>query len=228
MKVRYFNGALLEDMFHKSVPLMRKKPFVLILHVVTNNIVSDSSKVILKKINLLIFYIKINNPKCRIIISQPVGRTDNGKVMLTLNNLNKLLAELDVDKIDNRNIDVPCLAKHRLHLNNTGTGKLALNSIKFLKACFKENNTRICKFKSTSQFFQHAFDINSGIHSPQQRVREPDDLKLNSSDRKRRNKEQVLIITKIILIQITLMGSLKLVLSQIVLTIILKTLKIVQ
>ena len=167
MKVRYFNGALLEDMFHKSVPLMRKKPFVLILHVVTNNIVSDSSKVILKKINLLIFYIKINNPKCRIIISQPVGRTDNGKVMLTLNNLNKLLAELDVDKIDNRNIDVPCLAKHRLHLNNTGTGKLALNSIKFLKACFKENNTRICKFKSTSQFFQHAFDINSGIHSTQ-------------------------------------------------------------
>ena len=97
------------------------------------------------------------------------------------------------------------------------------------KSCFKEKNTRIRKFKSTSQFFQHAFDINSGIHSPQQRVREPDDLKLNSSDRKRRNKEQVLIITKIILIQITLMGSLKLVLSQIiVLIIILKILIIVQ
>ena len=90
---------------------MRKKPSALILHVDTNNTVSDSSKVILKKINSLISYIKINNPECRIIISQPVLRTDNGdmiteKATLTLNNLNKLLAEVDVDKIDNSNIDV--------------------------------------------------------------------------------------------------------------------------
>ena len=60
------------------------------------------------------------------------------------------------------------------------------------KSCFKEKNTRIRKFKSTSRFFQHAFDINSGIHSTQQRVREPDDLKLNPSDQERRNKEQVI------------------------------------
>ena len=134
VKVRYFNGALVEDMFYNLVPLMRKKPSALILHVGTNNTVSDSSKVILKKINSLISYIKINNPECRIIISQPVRRTDNGKATLTLNNLNKLLAELDVDKIDNSNIDVSCLGKSGLHLNSIGTGKLALNFIKFLKA----------------------------------------------------------------------------------------------
>ena len=79
---------------------MRKKPSGLILHAVTNNTVSDLSKVILKKFNSLIYYIKISNTECRIIISQPVGRTDNGKTTLTLNSLNKLLAELDVDKID--------------------------------------------------------------------------------------------------------------------------------
>ena len=105
VKVRYFNGALVEDMFYNLVPLMRKKPSALILHVGTNNTVSDSSKVILKKINSLISYIKINNPECRIIISQPVQKTDNRKATRTLNNLNKLLAELDVDKIDNSNID---------------------------------------------------------------------------------------------------------------------------
>ena len=38
------------------------------------------------------------------------------------------------------------------------------------KSCFKEGNTRICKFKSTSQFSQHDFDINSVIHSRQQSV----------------------------------------------------------
>ena len=60
------------------------------------------------------------------------------------------------------------------------------------KSCFKEMNTRICKFKNTGRFFQHAFDINSGIHSTQQRVREFDDLKVNPSDQERKNEEQVI------------------------------------
>ena len=37
VKVRYFNGALVEDMFYNLVPLMRKKPSALILHEGTNN-----------------------------------------------------------------------------------------------------------------------------------------------------------------------------------------------
>ena len=53
-------------------------------------------------------------------------------------------------------------------------------------------NARIRKFKNTSRFFRHAFDINSGIHSTQQRVKEPDGLKLNPSDQERRYKEQVI------------------------------------
>ena len=133
VKVRYFNAALVEDMFYNLVPLMTKKPSPLILHVGTNNTVSDSSKVILKKINPSISYIKINNPECRIIF-QPVRRTDNGKATLTLNNSNKLLTELDVDKIDNSSTDVSCLRKRGLHLNSIGTGQLALNFITFLKA----------------------------------------------------------------------------------------------
>ena len=60
------------------------------------------------------------------------------------------------------------------------------------KSCFKGKNTRICKFKSTNRFFQHAFDINSGIPSTQQRVRESDDLKLNPLYQERNNKEQVI------------------------------------
>ena len=69
---------------------MRKKSSALILHMGTNNTVSDLSKVILKKIKSLISYIKISDPKCRIIIFQPVRRTDNWKATLTLNNLNRL------------------------------------------------------------------------------------------------------------------------------------------
>ena len=94
---------------------MRKKQSALILHVGTNNTTSDSLKVISKKIKSLISYIKINNLECRIIISQSIRRTDTGKATLTLNNLNKLLAEFDIDKIDNSNIDdVSCLGKRAL------------------------------------------------------------------------------------------------------------------
>ena len=66
------------------------------------------------------------------------------------------------------------------------------NKIQQPKPCFTEKNTRIHKFKSTSRFSQDAFDVNSGIYSTQQRVREPDDLKLIPSDQERRNKEQVI------------------------------------
>ena len=107
VKVRYFNGALVEDMFYNLVPLMRKNPSALILHVGTNNTVSDSSNVILKKIKSYIkinnqnqiSYIKINNPECRITISQPIRRTDNGKATLTLNNLNNYLQSLMLIKL---------------------------------------------------------------------------------------------------------------------------------
>ena len=70
MKIRYLNGTLVEDMFYNVVPLLRKKPSKLILHVGANNSVSSSSKVILKKIKSPISYIKIDNPECRIIISR--------------------------------------------------------------------------------------------------------------------------------------------------------------
>ena len=105
---------------------MRKKPSISTLRVVT---FSDSSKVILKKTKSPILYIKVNNSECRILISQNIQRTDLGEATITLNNLNKSLAEFVVDEIDNNNIEVSCLGKRGLHLNNTRTSKIALNFI---------------------------------------------------------------------------------------------------
>ena len=50
VKVRYFNRVLVEDMFYNFVPLMRKRPSVLILYVGATNTISDSSKVNSEKI----------------------------------------------------------------------------------------------------------------------------------------------------------------------------------
>ena len=67
-----------------------------------------------------------------------------------------------------------------------------IENLQKTKSCFKEKNKRIRKFKSTSRFFQHAFDNNSGIYFTRQRVREFDELKLNSSNQERNNEEQVI------------------------------------
>lgn len=56
--------------------------------------------------------------------------------------MNKLLAEFDVDKIDNSNIDVSRFGKRGFHLNDTGTSKLALNFIKILKAPCNADSAR--------------------------------------------------------------------------------------
>ena len=50
VNVRYFNRVLVEDMFYNFVPLMRKRPSVLILHAGNNNKISDSSTVDSEKI----------------------------------------------------------------------------------------------------------------------------------------------------------------------------------
>ena len=42
---------------------------------------------------------------------------------LTLNNLNKLLAEFDIDEIGNSNINVSSPGKRGLHLNNSASFK---------------------------------------------------------------------------------------------------------
>ena len=58
-----------------------------------------------------------------------------------------------------------------------------------MKYCFEQNKTRILKFQSTSSLFEFVFDNNSDIHSTQQKVRKPGDLKLNSL--KQINKKEI-------------------------------------
>ena len=58
-----------------------------------------------------------------------VKRTDNGKAALTVNKVNEHLSALQLDIVDNSNIDVPGLNCGGLHLNETGTDKLAVNFI---------------------------------------------------------------------------------------------------
>ena len=129
VKVRSFLGASVDDMFDHMKPLMRKCPRKIILHIGTNNSMNENSRTILHKILSLKRFIESELPDAKVIISSIINRSDEGKAKLTVINLNEHLASLELNVIDNTNIDSSCLTSRGLHLNETGSGRLAVNFI---------------------------------------------------------------------------------------------------
>ena len=83
----------------------------------------------LGKILNLKTFIQNSLPKCKVIISNVINRTDDGKASVTLENLNNHLNTLKLDIVDNSTIGKECLGNKGLHLTKRGTGKLAINVI---------------------------------------------------------------------------------------------------
>ena len=79
-------------------------------------------------------FIEKTLPQSKVCISNLVKRTDNGIATLTVNKVNEHLYALKLDMVDNSNINVTGLNGGGLYLNKTGTGKLAVNFIKKIKA----------------------------------------------------------------------------------------------
>ena len=79
VKVRYFPGARTDDMYDYMKPLLWKLPNYIILHVGTNDAVSNISREILDKILKLKTYMQKELPKCQITISTPIKPHNHGK-----------------------------------------------------------------------------------------------------------------------------------------------------
>ena len=72
-------------------------------------------------------------PDCKVFISTPTLRSDNGKATLTVNQLTNHLLQLNIDIIDNRNITSKYLSRKGLHLNESGSRRLAINFLERIK-----------------------------------------------------------------------------------------------
>ena len=113
--------------------LERERDYV-ILHVGTNNATNLTARDILVKLLRLKSTILDVCKSCKVIISQPTLRSDNGKAALTNHHICNLLEELNIDIVKNRNIGSKHLGGKGLHLNPHGTARLALN----LKAAIRK------------------------------------------------------------------------------------------
>ena len=70
---------------------------------------------------------------CKVFISTPALRSDNGKATLTANQLTNHLLQLNIDIVGNRNIISKRLSRKGLHLNESGSRHLAINFLERVK-----------------------------------------------------------------------------------------------
>ena len=109
------------------------KPDNIIVHVGINNSVNETSRDILNEILSLKNFIEKMCPTCKVTKPNLVYRSDNGKALLPVKNVNDHLDALNINVMDNRNIGGNCLNNGKLHLNSTGYGKLAITFLKKMK-----------------------------------------------------------------------------------------------
>ena len=101
--------------------------------------VNESPNNVLDKILILKKCIKYSLPESKIIISNIIGRLNNGKAVLSIKRLNQHLCSFEVNIVNKSNIGKESLGEMVLHLNPRGCSKLAINFIK------KKKTTRTCK-----------------------------------------------------------------------------------
>ena len=87
-------------MYGHLVPLLRKKPSNLILHIGTNDAVSKTSNQILDKILDHKKHVENVVPGINVIISKLIIRSDNPKANSISGNVNKKLVKLGINLLD--------------------------------------------------------------------------------------------------------------------------------
>ena len=131
-KIRVFPGAVVDDFYDCLLPLLKKRPSYLILHVGSNDAPSKNAEEILNELQNLKCFIKNVLPTVKVYFSCPTLRKDNIKANITLRQLNEALKLLP-DVIINDNVDDKCIGKKGLHLNARGTARLETNFISHMR-----------------------------------------------------------------------------------------------
>ena len=127
IKVRFFPGARIQDMYYYLVPLLRKRPDKIILHVGTNDAPHMKADEMLEELGKLKSLICEMLPSVKIVLSAPTIRVD--KHNANENNIDfiKLLETNNYVLIKHPNIKENHLDRYGLHLNYDGTRVLAKN-----------------------------------------------------------------------------------------------------
>ena len=132
--VKCWGGCNIADMRNKINRELQNTSYDhVILHVGTNDSITKPSETMLSDIIQLKQYIESTYKTC-VIISNLIGRTDDGKANFTIRNFNQKLSNLKIPIMDNSNITSKYLGSKGLHLSSPyGTGRLVTNLIHLIR-----------------------------------------------------------------------------------------------
>ena len=134
VKVFCWGGCSIPQMREKIESLLEKDYYdFVILHVGTNDSTRRSSEdMLVEMIQLKQFVETMYGSK--VIVSNIIERTDDGKANLTIKRFNEKLARLNIPIMDNANITSKYLGKKGHHLTSPyGCGRLAKNLISLIR-----------------------------------------------------------------------------------------------
>ena len=134
VKVCCWGGCNIPVMRDKLHPILENVSYdVIVLHVGTNDSTTRTSQDMLAETIKLKQYIE-STSSAKVIISNIIGRTDNGKANFTIRQFNDKLSKLNIPIMDNSNITSKYLGKRGLHLTSPyGAGRLAMNIINLIQ-----------------------------------------------------------------------------------------------
>ena len=137
VQVSTFPGCTILDMADHVKPIQRKRPDKLILHVGTNSLKSrETSTKHAEEIISLAESVKNTLPETEVIISGLITRIDNGDLANKVNQVNKVLKEMCLERhwkfIGHPNITSNHLNRSGIRLNEMGTAMLSRNFNKYI------------------------------------------------------------------------------------------------
>ena len=127
IKVGFFPGPRIQDMYYYLVPLLRKRPDKIVLHVGTNDAPHIKADEMPQELGKLKSFTWEMLPSGKIILSAPSIRVEKHNANEDNIDFIKLLETNDSLLIKHPNIKENHLDRYGLHLNHDGTQALTKN-----------------------------------------------------------------------------------------------------
>ena len=116
VKIYCHGGCTIKCMYTHLPKISESKPDYVIFHISTNDCTTKTSDEILNEINTLVRDVNKLLPSSKIIISQPITRSDNKTANQIIINLNKKLKHSNHILLDNTNLNFSHLGKNIISL----------------------------------------------------------------------------------------------------------------
>ena len=143
------SGMNMDEVVNVARGLCVRKPHVILITCGTNSMFShprttgDGTKIaveplspaqVCQKLRELVTVLESEFPATKVVISQLILRTDVDGASEKINEVNTLIAQSNIAHVDQSSITSAHLNGSKLHLNQSGDKKLAVNFIEFLRA----------------------------------------------------------------------------------------------